>query len=265
MVTSTVACHSALSSPTSSHVPSFVRVSAEIRNKVYDYLCHSTDPIRLYFYQDATSNKTKPVVPFASNTSIPTAFFSTCRQVNAEASSAFYSSNTFLLNRQTKFAFFIRPCFMGTLLKFLDIVGSRASLVRNVAFDTLTPCNVTDIIEVTALLRQAWDRELSFKIHFIDVRDVEEDGSQYFIENPNLVGATTVIAIVQSLLDGELGLKKYGDLVCGVAVKHDGSGGLISWGSTPRVSDATCWPYYHPHTVARFAAKDGGTRLELAA
>ncbi|KAI0569079.1 hypothetical protein Alg130_11797, partial [Pyrenophora tritici-repentis] len=207
MATSTVTCHSALSSPTSS---SFVRVSAEIRNKVYDYLCHSTDPIRLYFYQDATSNTPKPVVPFASNTSIPTAFFSTCRQVNAEASSAFYSSNTFLLNRQSKFAFFIQPCFMGTLLKFLDIVGSRAILVRNVAFDTLVP--FIDIIDVTALLRQAWDRELNFKIHFIDVRDVEEDGHQHCLENPDHVRATTVMAIVQSLLDGELGLKKYCDL-----------------------------------------------------
>ncbi|KAI1533262.1 hypothetical protein PtrSN002B_010394 [Pyrenophora tritici-repentis] len=232
MATSTVAYHSALSSPTSS---SFVGVAAEIRNKVYNYLCHSTDPICLYFYQDAASNTTKPVVPFASNTSIPTAFFSTCRQVNAEASSAFYSSNTFLLNRQTKFSFFVQSCFMGTLLKFLDIVGSRASLVRNVTFDTLIPCNgmchrtytdggtrlfdsVTDIIEVTALLRQAWDRELNFKIHFIDVRDVEEDGSQYCIENPDHVRAIAVMTIVQSLLDGELGLKKYGDLVCGVAV-----------------------------------------------
>ncbi|PZD29770.1 hypothetical protein A1F96_04894 [Pyrenophora tritici-repentis] len=259
MATSTVAYHSALSSPTSS---SFVGVAAEIRNKVYDYLCHSTDPICLYFYQDATSNTTKPVVPFASNTSIPTAFFSTCRQVNAEASSAFYSSNTFLLNRQTKFSFFVQSCFMGTLLKFLDIVGSRASLVRNVAFDTLIP--LIDIIEVTALLRQAWDRELNFKVHFIDVRDVEENGSQYCIENPDHVRAIAVMTIVQSLLDGELGLKKYGDLVCGVAVKYDGSGGLISWGSTPRLSDATYLPHYRPHTVARFSAKDGGTRLELA-
>ncbi len=87
-----------------SHIPPLLALSAEIRNQIYDYLCHRAAPIHLSFYHDTESNTPKPVIPFASNITIPTALFLTCRQINAEASSVFYSTNTFFINRRTKFA-----------------------------------------------------------------------------------------------------------------------------------------------------------------
>ena len=181
-----------------SRVPTFLALPPEIRNKIYSYLCHSAAPIRLCYYQDPESNTPKPVVPFALGTTIPVALFLTCRQLNAEASSVFYLDNVFLLKRSTRLASFLEPCFISALLIFFDVVASRATLVRNVGFDTFHLCNsvllrtcidkttrlfdpVTDIVEVTVLLRQAWDRGLNFKFNLFDVADVEEDRAAHWM------------------------------------------------------------------------------------
>jgi hypothetical protein len=265
----------------SSNVDSLLGMSAEIRNKIYNSLCGNKDPICLYFYQDPTSNTTKPVVPFPSSTSIPISFFSVCRQINAEASSFFYSSNTFLLNKQNKFAFFIQPCFIGTLLKFLSIIGSRASLVRNIAFDKLVLCNnvchstytnkgtplfneISNIMDVTALLRQSWNLETNFKIHFMYLKHVGENATVTVMGSADYARAVTIINIVESLLNGELGLRKNSDLIRGVSVKLDGSGGLVSWNSTSYDKVTGQLLHCHSHAVTEFVAKDGGKRLELA-
>ncbi|KAH8621049.1 hypothetical protein IG631_24292 [Alternaria alternata] len=87
-----------------SRVPTFLALPPEIRNKIYSCLCHSAAPIRLYYYQDPESNTPKPVVPFALGTTIPVALFLTCRQLNAEASSVFYSDSVFLPKRRTRLA-----------------------------------------------------------------------------------------------------------------------------------------------------------------
>ena len=263
-----------------SRVPTFLELPAEIRNKVYGYLCHSAGPIRLYFYQDPESNTPKPVVPFASDTTIPVAFFLACRQLNAEASSVFYSENIFLLNRRTRFASLTKPCFISALAKFFDAVGSRAALIRNVVFDTFSLYNsvflrtyiekttqlfdpVTGIVEVTVLLHQAWDRGLNFEINLIDVADVEEDRAAYWMQNPDLARTTTVMAVINSLLDGQLDIKQHRGLLRAIAIKRDGSGGLIAWADSPRASHPTSPLLSYPHTMTEFRAKDGGTQLEL--
>ena len=126
------------------------------------------------------SNTPKPVVSFALGTTIPVAFFLTCRQLNVEAFSVLYSYNVFLPNRRIDFASFLNLYFISAILKFLDVVGSRGTFVRNDVFDTIHLCKSmflrtyidktmryldpnTDIVEVAVLLRHAWDRALNFK------------------------------------------------------------------------------------------------------
>jgi hypothetical protein len=62
---------------------------------------------------------------------------------------------------------------------------------------------------------------------------------------------------------GQLNPKSYRGLVCADVVKRDGTGGLISWGDTPRGIRNTNWPRYYPHSVSEFTASDGGSRLQL--
>jgi hypothetical protein len=158
---------------------------------------------------------------------------------------------------------------MGTLLKFFDMVGSRATLVRSIVFDSFNLCNSVflcrcvhkaagffgpglDVLDITVLLREAWDRELNFTIGLVDVaNNVEVDRAVYWTETSIWVCAKTVVAIINSLLQGQLGVKGYGGLVRAVAVRRDGSGGLISWAG-------------NPYVMVEFTAKDDGKQLEFA-
>lgn len=257
--------------------PKFLDFPAEIRNQVYGYLCRSATPIRLYFYQDPDSHISTPVIPFASNVTIPVAFFMTCRQLNAEASSVFYSENIFLLNRRTRFASLMKPCFISALVKFLDAVGSRAAFIRSVVFETFHLYNsvflrthrekanqflssTTDILEVTVLLRQAWKQGLNLKVNLLDVADVEEERAVYWVQNPDLVRTTTVVAIINSLLHGQLSLNQYHDSVRAIAIRLDGSGGFI--GLADNIHITSPLPS-HPPTIVEFKARDCGKVLEF--
>jgi len=263
-----------------SQLPTFTALPAEIRNKIYGYLCHNAAPLRLYFYQDPESTTPKPVILFARNTVVPVAFFLTCRQLYAEASSVFYSENVFLFNRRTRYASLIKPCFISALLRFFHVVGSRATLVRNVVFDTFSLYNsvflrtyidkttrffdpLSNIVEVTVLLHYAWKHELNFKINLIDVANVEKDRAAYWMRNPDLVRTTTVIAIINSLLDGQLDLKQFRNSLQAVAIKRDGSGGLICWVKDPPSTNPCNLLRLYTHTLNEFVVKDSGTQLEL--
>jgi hypothetical protein len=122
---------------------------------------------------------------------------------------------------------------------------------------------VDGIVEVTSLLRAVWDRRLSFKLDMIYLADAPEDRATYWKQTTDLSCNTTVMAIIQSLMDDQLSLRSYRGLVCAVAVKRNGSGGLISWGSTLRGVHNTIWPRYQPHLVSEFLAQDGGRRLHF--
>jgi hypothetical protein len=280
MRTTTPSRNSKRSNSTTSHIPSLLTLPAELRNKIHHNICHRASPIRLYFYQDAQSNTPKPVVPFASNTTIPRALFLTCRQLHSEASSVFYSSNTFLLNRTSQYATFIRPCFISALLKFFDTIGSRATLVRNIIFDTFNLYNSAylhtyvdatipsfhpglDIIEVTVLLRAVWRRNLDFAIGLVDVEDMQQERAEYWMTNPDRARAKGVVDVINSLLRGQLGLVGYRDVVAAVAVRRDGSGGWISWGVG---ADGRCDAgFLHgcSYTMSEFLAEDGGGSWNL--
>jgi hypothetical protein len=174
----------------------------------------------------------------------------------------------------------MKPCFISALLKFFTAVGSRAMLVRNIVFNTFTLYNsvflrtymgdttryfepATDILEVIVPLRQAWNRGLNFRINLVNVADVEEDRAAYWIDNPDLIRATRVIAIMNSLLDGQLDLEQYRDCVHAIAIKRDGSGGWIGWTGNVHGTHPLSPSRSHPRTTTEFRAKDGGMQLEL--
>lgn len=271
------------SNPAVPNIPSFLALPAELRNKIYHHICHRPSSIRLYFYQDPLSNTPKPVVPYPSNTTIPTAFFLTCRQINAEASSMFYSTNTLLLNRTSKFATFSRPCFVSAVVKFFDTVGSRAGLVRSIVLDTFTfPDSVflhtyvdgatrvfdpkMDVVEVTVLLRVAWSRGLQFEIRLIDVDDTDmgEERMEYWMASFGRECAKKIISVTNALLGGQLGLREGSNAVRAVAVKNDGSGGLICWADFPNDGQKTTVPLCRCDKTTEFTAKKGGMELEFA-
>ncbi|KNG48791.1 hypothetical protein TW65_04394 [Stemphylium lycopersici] len=265
--------------PSDTQATPFLELPAEIRNKVYDYLYQFHNPIRLHFHQDPQSERPKSIVPFTPNCRVPTSLFSTCRQINAEASSIFYSRNTFLLHRKVQVGKSVRPCFIAALLEFLAIIGSRAILLRNVVFDTFNICinachrtyldwrtklfeSATDIVEITRLLHTVWDHNLNFKIGLVDMRDASESRAEYWRQNPHLHCNTAVMVVIQSLLNDQLNLRRYRSLICAVAVQGDGSGGIICWGSTPRGIHNKTWPRYYPHTFTKFFASDAGGQLQ---
>jgi hypothetical protein len=91
---------------------------------------------------------------------------------------------------------FVRPCIMSALLAFIGILGTQATFLRRVIFDTHNICNgachrthldwktrlfdtVDGIVEVTSLLRAVWDRNLSFQLHLMDFADVSDDRASY--------------------------------------------------------------------------------------
>ena len=125
------------------------------------------------------------------------------------------------------------------------------ALIRRVAFDTQNICGsvchgtyldwkarlldpVDEIVEIIELLRVVWDRNLICRVDMIELADVPEDQARYWKAHHELSCNRAVIAIIQSLVNGQLDLMSYGGLLCAAAVNRDGSGGLISWGSTPR-------------------------------
>ena len=181
------------------------------------------------------------------------------------------------------FATFARPCFVSALVKFLDTLGSRAGLVRSVVFDTFTfPDSVylytyedggtrvfdhrMDVVEVTVLLRVAWSRGLDFEIRLIDVDDagMEKERAEYWMGSFERECAKKVVGVVNALLGGQLGLREKRDAVCAVAVKKDGSGGLICWADAPSDGRRTTLPRGHCDPMTEFTAKSVGKELKLA-
>ncbi|KAI4622609.1 uncharacterized protein J4E87_006176 [Alternaria ethzedia] len=87
-----------------------------------------------------------------------------------------------------------------------------------------------DVVEITVLLRVAWSRGLDFEIRLIDMDDVGVEGekAEYWMGNFEKECSKKIISVVNALLAGQLGLREKSDAVRAVAVKKDGSGGLIS-------------------------------------
>ncbi|EDU47649.1 conserved hypothetical protein [Pyrenophora tritici-repentis Pt-1C-BFP] len=221
--------------------PTFLGLPAELRNRIYSYLFESSDSVCIAFHRDTGSRSSKLALSFRSETPFPLSLFLACRQINAEASSVFYSNNTFLLRVRGNSRIWV--CFIDALLVFLDRVGTRACLIRNFAVDNINFC--TRICHREYL---DWNKEL-------------------FDQDSCIVEVTSLLRMVWSRGLRVQRLKDYGSLVCGVAVRYDGSGGMISWGSSPPpgIYNAA-WPRYYPHTTTPFTntiTGTGDTELKL--
>ena len=117
----------------------------------------------------------------------------------------------------------------------------------------------TDIVEIITLLRIFWSRRLRFEMSVLDSSSSTEDTTCSPCNK-------AVLSTIQALLNGQLDLNRYGSVVCGVAVKKDGSGGLISLGSTPpRGIHNTAWPRYYPHTTTPFTITSSADSAETPA
>ena len=155
--------------------------------------------------------------------------------------------------------------------------------MRSVVFDTFTfPDSVflytyldrkarvfdtrMDVVEITVLLRVAWSRGLDFEIRLIDVDDVGVEGerAEYWMGNFEKECSKKIISVVNALLAGQLGLREKSDAVRAVAVKKDGSGGLICWTDAPSDGQKATLPRCHCGPMTKFTAKSGGKELELA-
>jgi len=76
--------------------------------------------------------------------------------------------------------------------------------------------------------------------------------------------AKKIMGVVNALLEGQLGLREKRDAVRAVAVKKDGSGGLICWADAPSDGQKATPPRYYCDPMTEFTAKSGGKGLELA-
>ncbi|RMZ67490.1 hypothetical protein GMOD_00001422 [Pyrenophora seminiperda CCB06] len=235
--------------PPNTHIPSsFLILPAELRNQVYTHLFHPVSPVIISFchhLRDTKIPSPQPTLSFRSNTPFPVALFRTCRQMYTEASSVFYSGNEFLL--YTKGVTGI--CFLTTVLLFLQSIGeTQARRVRRVVFERINAC--TPVCHHRSYMY--WGTPL------FGTRTEE--------------GVVEVTGLLRVFWEGglRLGLKNYGSLVCGVAVKRDGSGGWVSWGSTPpHGMHNKAWPRYSPHTNIIFNSSPssldvGKTLLSIA-
>jgi hypothetical protein len=87
-----------------------------------------------------------------------------------------------------------------------------------------------------------------------------------FDEQYDLIDSTIITRVLRTLLNGQLRLREHGSLVCAVAIRHDGSGGLISWGlATSSYVQLQGGPRFSPNNdyIVSFLAKDSGRRLDL--
>ncbi|KAI4647371.1 uncharacterized protein J4E79_010229 [Alternaria viburni] len=70
----------------------------------------------------------------------------------------------------------------------------------------------------------------------------------------------------QSICQGQLGLRHYGQQLRAVALKRDGSGGILNWGTTPATPKSYQCPGHfqaNPDYLNDFIAEDNGSRLRL--
>lgn len=69
--------------------------------------------------------------------------------------------------------------------------------------------------------------------------------------------------IVKLLLNGQLGLQKFGPLVGVVAVRYDASGGIVNWNSVTPLYDREEWPRFRPNRdyIVEYVSNAGGLQL----
>jgi hypothetical protein len=116
---------------------------AELRNTIYEYLLIFSAPIHIYYR--AYSEDEPRRVQFQRNHDVenPTKLFLSCKAINREAASIYYSNNTFSFHSNNEYSLnHIRRdgmrqsrCLAEILTEFCSIVGSQTPLLRRIALD----------------------------------------------------------------------------------------------------------------------------------
>jgi len=74
------------------------RLSAEIRNQIYELALHQNDPINVRRKSESRTRVPPPPLRLEHEVSHPMALTTTCRQIRAECVQLFYATNTFAIN-----------------------------------------------------------------------------------------------------------------------------------------------------------------------
>ena len=270
--------------------PSILDLPGELRNQIFAYLATFPFPVNVEFgtHYRMFSRRAERL-RFATWLFPPVDLFRSCRTLYREAGTMLYSNNTFLFSRYfpNEHNEQVLP---GSLVEipreFFSRLGSQAHWLRSVVLnlDQLQSMNCfrgearldhsfetreavfdeqLELFEVTPLLRAIWrlnaDVYVTFTQSFGPLNVHDEEYVQYH--------ASSLTAVMRSILQGQLKLRQYGKLVAAVGIRRDASGGIINWGTTnydlrgghPQRVRILPGPEY----MSTFVAEQDGSRIEL--
>ncbi|KAI4920876.1 hypothetical protein J4E85_008991 [Alternaria conjuncta] len=270
--------------------PSILDLPGELRNQIFAYLVTFPFPVNVEFgthYRMFLRRADR--LRFATWLFPPIDLFRSCRTLYREAGTMLYSNNTFLFSRYFPNEHNEQDL-PGSLVEipreFFSRLGSQAHWLRSIVLDLdqLQPMNCfrgearldhsfeareavfdekLELFEVTPLLRAIWrlnaDVDVTFTQSFGPLNVHDKKYVQYH--------ASSLTAVMRSILQGQLKLRQYGRLVAAVGIRRDASGGIINWGTTNydlrgghpqriRVLPG-------PEHMSTFVAEDDGSRLKL--
>ncbi|KAH6220193.1 hypothetical protein HBI43_106120 [Parastagonospora nodorum] len=258
--------------PATSSKSPLLALPAELRNTIYEYLLIFSTPIHIYYR--AYSEDEPRRVQFQRNHDAenPAKLFLSCKAINRDAASIYYSNNTFSFHSNNKYSVHHirrgeRRSLVEILAEFCSIIGSQTPLLRKIVLDINGiqhddiylpeyPCHEcpvfnerSDLFHITPLLKVVWDLELN-----VHVRITGDDG--YY--RGCFYNTKAMTRVVRSILSGQLGLRQYGPQMTAVAVRYDGSGGAVNWASSEAyIRDPKLQLRPGPDSVDFTAANDG--------
>ena len=257
---------------------SILELPGELRNQIYQYFVESPSPLQVR-YRGLGPYEHRLWLRLHGHLRIPVNLFLSCRTLYHEAASAFYGNNTYTLkpdNTQETYYSYIEIASI-----FIVRLGSQAPWLSKIELDVSSlpgyrfhqcheghgfafPFNDRDdLFEVMPLFRAIWNRNLTVLVTFTKLTDASVGG--YMLRTK--CDLTAMTAVFQSICQGQLQLKRYGEQLRAVALKRDGSGGILSWGTTQHPPG----PYYcarrrfqaNPDYLTDFIAEESGSRLKL--
>ncbi|CAN9294583.1 unnamed protein product [Alternaria alternata] len=150
----------------------------------------------------------------------------------------------------------------------LDLCRLTSSkLYRNLAHPEEAKDGAPVRFEIIPLLHAIWSLDLNVDVSLVKTTDHPRslDSARLNFDAPSMS------TILNSILGGQLELRKYGRLLYAVTIYGDASGGEINWGTTngccnpPDMMLRSCLPaiFPDPHHVSSFIAEDDGARLRV--
>ena len=257
---------------------SILELPGELRNQIYQYITKSPSPLQVR-YRGLGPYENRLYLRLNGQLRIPINLFLSCRTLYHEAASSFYSNNTYTLkpdNTQETHNSYIEIASI-----FIVRLGSQAPWLSKMELDVSSlsgyrfhqcyeghgfafPFNDRDdLFEVMPILRAIWNRNLTVSVTFTKLTDASVRGHMLRTK----CDITAMTAIFQSICQGQLELRRYGEQLRAVALKRYGSGGILSWGTT----QPPLGPYIHrkrrfqanPDYLTDFIAEENGSRLKL--